>query len=249
MCSLSGEGICHCCRRPGVPVSLELTLSTPSLHVHYLVIIMIITLKGAISSSSSRSFHVTWFALHFHCAPLAQCIRLRRWFSSILSEFPSCRRSADQGWRASSALVFISQGFPSLRLEAITRLLTAWWSRRRTPRGFPLGMTVPPANLPRPGGIIASWSGTAYSTRQVWLISQLTSISEGLSPIRHPGTRLVGDGRPTTELEVAYSRKGAIWDFLQFPHCAVNCLQKGTIVCKSRATHRVLVMCSMSRAT
>ena len=65
---------------------------------------------------------------------------------------------------------------------------------------------MPPANPPRPGGIIASWSGTAYSTRQVWLISQLTSISEGLSPIRHPGTRLVGDGRPTTELEVAYSR-------------------------------------------
>ena len=27
------------------------------------------------------SIHVTWFALHFHCAPLAQCIRLRRWFS------------------------------------------------------------------------------------------------------------------------------------------------------------------------
>ena len=24
------------------------------------------------------SIHVTWFALHFHCAPLAQCIRLRR---------------------------------------------------------------------------------------------------------------------------------------------------------------------------
>ena len=67
-------------------------------------------------------------------------------------------------------------------------------------------MTVPPANPPRPGRIIASWSGTAYSTRQVWLISQLTSISEGLSPIRHPGTRLVGDGRPTTELGVAYSR-------------------------------------------
>ena len=71
-------------------------------------------------------------------------------------------------------------------------------------------MTVPPANPPRPGGIIASWSGTAYSTRQVWLISQLTSISEGLSPIRHPGTRLVGDGRPTTELEVAYSRASGI---------------------------------------
>ena len=124
----------------------------------------------------------------------------------FLSEFSSRRRSADQGWRASSALVFISQGFPSLRLEAITRLLTAWWSRLRTPRGFPLGMTVPPANPPRPGRIIASWSGTAYSTRQAWLISQLTSISEGLSPILHPGTHLDGDGRPTTELEVAYSR-------------------------------------------
>ena len=72
-------------------------------------------------------------------------------------------------------------------------------------------MTVPPANPPCPGGIIASWSGTAYSTRQAWLISQLTSISEGLSPIRHPGTRLVGDGRPTTELEVAYSRVRIFW--------------------------------------
>ena len=68
-------------------------------------------------------------------------------------------------------------------------------------------MTVPPVNPPRPGRIIASWSGTAYSTRQAWLISQLTSISEGLSPIRHPGTRLVGDGRPTTELGAAYSRQ------------------------------------------
>ena len=129
----------------------------------------------------------------------------------FLSEFPSRRRSADQGWRASSALVFISQGFPSLRLEAITRLLTAWWSRRRTPRGFPLGMTVLPANPPCPGRIIASWSRTVYSTRQAWLISQLTSISEGLSPIRHPGTCLVGDGRPTTELEVVYSRANKVF--------------------------------------
>ena len=65
-------------------------------------------------------------------------------------------------------------------------------------------MTVPPVNLPCPGRIIANWSRTAYSTRQTWLISQLTSISEGLSPIRHPGIRLVGDGRLTTELEVAF---------------------------------------------
>ena len=135
----------------------------------------------------------------------------------FLSEFPSRRRSADQGWRATSALVFMSQGFPSLRLEVITRLLTAWWSRRRTPRGYPLGMTVPPVNPPRPGRIIAIWSGTAYSTRQAWLISQLTSISEGLSPIRHPGTRLAGDGHPTTELEVACSRSLIpVWMTLMF---------------------------------
>ena len=46
---------------------------------------------------------------------------------------------------------------------------------------------------------IAIWSGTAYSTRQARLFSQLTSVSESLSPIRHLGTNLVGDGRPTTE--------------------------------------------------
>ena len=65
---------------------------------------------------------------------------------------------------------------------------------------------MPPVNPPSPGRIIAIWSGSAYSTRQAWLISQLTSISEGLSPIRHPGTHLVGDGRPTTKFGVAYSR-------------------------------------------
>ena len=46
--------------------------------------------------------------------------------------------------------------------------------------------------------------------------------------------------------------KGAIQDFLQSPHSAANCLQHarlsgpGTIVCKSRATHRALIMCNMS---
>ena len=41
--------------------------------------------------------------------------------------------------------------------------------------------------------------------------------------------------------------KGAIWDFLQSPHSAMNCLQHarssglGAIVCKSRATHPALV--------
>ena len=43
--------------------------------------------------------------------------------------------------------------------------------------------------------------------------------------------------------------KGAIRDFLQSPHSAANCLQHvrssgpGTIVCKSRATYPVLIMC------
>ena len=49
--------------------------------------------------------------------------------------------------------------------------------------------------------------------------------------------------------------KGAIRDFLQSPHCAANCLQyarsggPGAIVCKSRATHKALITCSMSCAT
>ena len=46
--------------------------------------------------------------------------------------------------------------------------------------------------------------------------------------------------------------KGAIRDVLQSPHSAVNCLQHarssgpGEFVCKSRATHRALIMCNMS---
>ena len=39
------------------------------------------TLREKLQIELSTSIHVTWFALHFHCAPLAQCIRLRRWFS------------------------------------------------------------------------------------------------------------------------------------------------------------------------
>ena len=43
--------------------------------------------------------------------------------------------------------------------------------------------------------------------------------------------------------------KGAVWDFLQSPHSAANCLQHvcssgpGAVVCKTRATHRALIMC------
>ena len=43
--------------------------------------------------------------------------------------------------------------------------------------------------------------------------------------------------------------KGAVRDFLQSPHSAVNCLQHarssglGAVVCKSRATHRALITC------
>ena len=44
--------------------------------------------------------------------------------------------------------------------------------------------------------------------------------------------------------------QGAIWDFQQSPHCAVNRLQHvdssglGTILCKSCATHWALIMCN-----
>ena len=43
--------------------------------------------------------------------------------------------------------------------------------------------------------------------------------------------------------------------FLQSPHCAANCLQQarssgpGTIMCKSHATHRVLITCNMPCGT
>ena len=43
--------------------------------------------------------------------------------------------------------------------------------------------------------------------------------------------------------------------FLQSPHCAANCLQHvsssgpGTIVCKSRATHRALITSNLQCAT
>ena len=46
--------------------------------------------------------------------------------------------------------------------------------------------------------------------------------------------------------------KGTIRDFLQSPHCAINCLQHvhlcgpGAIVCKLCATHRALITCNMS---
>ena len=49
--------------------------------------------------------------------------------------------------------------------------------------------------------------------------------------------------------------KDAIWDVLQYPHCAANCLQHarssgpGAIMYKSRATHRALITCTMSCAT
>ena len=45
--------------------------------------------------------------------------------------------------------------------------------------------------------------------------------------------------------------KGAIWDFLQSPHCATNCFQhvresgQKTTVCKPCSTHWALVMCNI----
>ena len=67
-------------------------------------------------------------------------------------------------------------------------------------------LSAPPAAPPRPVRNTASWSGTAYSFKQAWLISQLTLISVGRSPIHHRGTRRVGDGRPTAETEAVWPR-------------------------------------------
>ena len=67
-----------------------------------------------------------------------------------------------------------------------------------------MGTAASPAAPPCPVRNTASWSGTAYSSGQAWLISQLTLISGGRSPIRHVGTRRVGDGRPTAEMEAVW---------------------------------------------
>ena len=69
-----------------------------------------------------------------------------------------------------------------------------------------MGKAAPPAIPPRPVRNTASWSGTAYSSGQARLISQLTLISGGRSPILHVGTRRVGDGRPTAEVEAVRTR-------------------------------------------
>ena len=70
-----------------------------------------------------------------------------------------------------------------------------------------MGTAAPPATPPRPVRNTASWSGTAYSSGQARLISQLTLISGGRSPIPHLGTLRVGDGRPTAEVEAIWPRK------------------------------------------
>ena len=48
--------------------------------------------------------------------------------------------------------------------------------------------------------------GSVNAASALVLLSEFPSVSEGLSLIRHPGTRLVGDGRPATELGVACCR-------------------------------------------
>ena len=69
-----------------------------------------------------------------------------------------------------------------------------------------MGTAAPPAAPSRRVRNTTSWSGTAYSSGQARLISQLTLISGGRSPIRHVGTSRVGDGRPTAEVEAVWSR-------------------------------------------
>ena len=82
-----------------------------------------------------------------------------------------------------------------------------------------MGKAAPPATPPRPVRNTASWSGTAYSSGQARLISQLTLISGGRSPIRHVGTRRVGDGRPTVEVEAVRTRKVNSWAVPPYMAC------------------------------
>ena len=69
-----------------------------------------------------------------------------------------------------------------------------------------MGTAVPPAAPPHPIRNTASWSGTAYSSRQAQLIWQLTLISGGCSPVWHLGTCRVEDGCPTAEMEAVWSQ-------------------------------------------
>ena len=69
-----------------------------------------------------------------------------------------------------------------------------------------MGTAAPPAAPPRPVGNTTSLSVTAYLSGQARLISQLTLISGGRSPIRHVGTHRVEDGRPTAEVEAVWPR-------------------------------------------
>ena len=63
---------------------------------------------------------------------------------------------------------------------------------------------------------------------------------------------LTGVQLKTVIMIIIVALKGAYWYFLQSPHCAANSLQRlwssghGTTVCKSCATHPVLIMCNMS---
>ena len=63
---------------------------------------------------------------------------------------------------------------------------------------------------------------------------------------------LTGVQLKTVIMIIIVALKGAYWYFLQSPHCAANSLQRlwssghGTIVCKSCATHPVLITCNIS---
>ena len=67
-----------------------------------------------------------------------------------------------------------------------------------------MGTAVPPAAPSHFVRNTASRSGTAYLSRQAWLISQLTLISGGLFSYLPPGDLPDWDGCPTTEMEAVW---------------------------------------------
>ena len=80
-----------------------------------------------------------------------------------------------------------------------------------------------------------------------------TSLDEKPTALRNPSfSRCYNIYSWMIKIMIIIALIGAIRDFLQSPYWATNCLQHvrssgpGAIVCKSRATHRALITCSMS---
>ena len=116
-----------------------------------------------------------------------------------------------------------------------------------------LSSTVTPSLVPGEWGSIWVWS-VCRTCRVNWIRRSHCWISmwrqEGFTSGRKGINACL-----IQVIMIIIALKGRVRDILQSPDCATNCLQhvhssgQGVIVCKSRATHRALIMCNMSCAT